>query len=151
MPSYQYRDSHYKDDTVVRPSYLYQGNLHTGKMASLYWISPLIIPAFFAYISSQIGDHYNVLYHSFSDPEAYIHHERYPSIYPIRKCEMWLSADRCSCLMVPQGQLWYGFLLTVYFHKISTWFSLKGERRHFHGIFIIGCTDDFDNFWCSQW
>ena len=58
MLSYQYRESHYKDKTVVRPSYLYQGNLHTGKMASLYWISPLIVAVFFAYISTQIGDHY---------------------------------------------------------------------------------------------
>ena len=32
--SYQYRKSHYGDKTVVRISY-------TGKMASLYWFSPL--------------------------------------------------------------------------------------------------------------
>ena len=35
MPSPQYRNSHYKDKTVVRPSYLYNGNLCTRK-AGLY-------------------------------------------------------------------------------------------------------------------
>ena len=31
MPSYQYRDSHYKDKTVSRPSYLYNRNILTWK------------------------------------------------------------------------------------------------------------------------
>ena len=31
MPSYQYRNSHYKNKTVWRPSYLYNGNIHTWK------------------------------------------------------------------------------------------------------------------------
>ena len=31
MLSYRYRSSHYKDKTVSRPSYLYDGNLHTWK------------------------------------------------------------------------------------------------------------------------
>ena len=33
----RYRDSHYKDKTVVRPFYLYNGNSSTGKTAFLYW------------------------------------------------------------------------------------------------------------------
>ena len=46
--SNQYRDSHYKDETVVRPSYLYNGNSYTGKKASfidplLYWTSPITL------------------------------------------------------------------------------------------------------------
>ena len=32
MPSYQYRDSHYKNKMVSRPSYFYNGNAYTGKM-----------------------------------------------------------------------------------------------------------------------
>ena len=32
-----YEDSHYKDKTVMRPSYLYDGNSYTGKTTSLYW------------------------------------------------------------------------------------------------------------------
>ena len=35
MSSYQYRNSRYKDNTISRPSYLYNGNLHTWK-DSLY-------------------------------------------------------------------------------------------------------------------
>ena len=31
MSSYQYRDYHYKDKTVWRPSYLYNANPHTWK------------------------------------------------------------------------------------------------------------------------
>ena len=30
----------YKNNTVVRPSYLYIGNLFAGKTASLYWAKP---------------------------------------------------------------------------------------------------------------
>ena len=46
VPS-QYKDHlsryiyfHYKDKTVVRPFYLYNGNSYTGKSASLYWDGP---------------------------------------------------------------------------------------------------------------
>ena len=41
MSSYQYRKSHCGDKTVIRSSYLHNGTSYTGKMASLYWISPL--------------------------------------------------------------------------------------------------------------
>ena len=33
----KYMDSYYTDETVVRPSYLYNGNPYTGKMTSLHW------------------------------------------------------------------------------------------------------------------
>ena len=39
MPSYQYRKTH---KTVVRSSYLHNGISYTGKMGSLYSISPLV-------------------------------------------------------------------------------------------------------------
>ena len=42
MPSYQYRNSHRGDKTVVRSSYLHYGISYTGKMASFYWIRTLI-------------------------------------------------------------------------------------------------------------
>ena len=38
--SYHYRKSHCGDKTVVRSSYLRNGISYTGKMVSLYWISP---------------------------------------------------------------------------------------------------------------
>ena len=41
--SYKYRKSHCGDKMVVRSSYLHYGISYTGKMTSLYWISPLII------------------------------------------------------------------------------------------------------------
>ena len=53
MSSYQYRTSHCGDKTVVRLSYLHNGISYTGKMASLYWISPLVslrIPLLHSYI-----------------------------------------------------------------------------------------------------
>ena len=44
LAPYQYKDGlprygyfHYKDETVVRPSYLYNGNHYTGKTTSSYW------------------------------------------------------------------------------------------------------------------
>ena len=37
MPSYQYRNSHCGDKTVVRSSYLHNGITYTGKMTFLYW------------------------------------------------------------------------------------------------------------------
>ena len=50
MPSYQYRKSHYGDKTVVRSSYLHNGISYTGKMASFYWISPLVCFSWWALI-----------------------------------------------------------------------------------------------------
>ena len=41
MPSYQYRESHCGDKTILRPSYLHNGISYTGKMASLFWIRAL--------------------------------------------------------------------------------------------------------------
>ena len=41
-----YGDFHYKDMTVVRPSYLYNGNPYIGKTASLYWEGPLVVSVF---------------------------------------------------------------------------------------------------------
>ena len=39
--TYLYRDSYYKDETVVRPSYLYNGKSYTGKITSLHWVITL--------------------------------------------------------------------------------------------------------------
>ena len=39
---FMYGDVHYKDETVVRPSHLYNGNLYSSKMTSLYWDDPQI-------------------------------------------------------------------------------------------------------------
>ena len=39
--SYQYRKSHCGDKTVISSSYLHNGISYTGKMASLYWTTPL--------------------------------------------------------------------------------------------------------------
>ena len=38
-PTHQYWNSHYKDETAMRPSCPYNGNSYTGKTASLCWIS----------------------------------------------------------------------------------------------------------------
>ena len=38
MTSYQYRESHCGDKTILRPSYLHNGISYTGKITSLYWI-----------------------------------------------------------------------------------------------------------------
>ena len=38
MLSYQYRNSHRGDKTILRPSYLHNGISYTGKMTSSYWI-----------------------------------------------------------------------------------------------------------------
>ena len=35
--SYKYIDSHYKDETVVKPSFHYKGDSYTGKTIYLYW------------------------------------------------------------------------------------------------------------------
>ena len=42
MPSYRNRKSHCGDKTAVRSSYLHNGISYTGKMPSLYWISPQV-------------------------------------------------------------------------------------------------------------
>ena len=41
----RYGDSHYKDETFMRPSYLYNGNPYTGKTTSLYmYCDGLLVP-----------------------------------------------------------------------------------------------------------
>ena len=40
--SFKVLEFHYKDKTVVRPSYLYHGNSYSGKV-SLYWNGPLVL------------------------------------------------------------------------------------------------------------
>ena len=41
MLSYQYGKSHCGDKTIIRSSYLHNGNSYTGKTTSLYWITAL--------------------------------------------------------------------------------------------------------------
>ena len=41
MQSYWYRDSHYKPETVVRPSQVYNGDSHTHKTTCFKWIEAL--------------------------------------------------------------------------------------------------------------
>ena len=43
MPSYQNRKPHCGDKTILRQSYLHYGISHTGKMASFYWTSHLVV------------------------------------------------------------------------------------------------------------
>ena len=43
--SYQYRNSHCGDKTILWPSYLHNGTSFTGKMTFLYWISPQGFPS----------------------------------------------------------------------------------------------------------
>ena len=38
MTSYQYRKSHVRNKTILRPSYLHNGISYTDRMTSLYWI-----------------------------------------------------------------------------------------------------------------
>ena len=45
----RYGDSHVKDKTVVRPSYLWHGDLYTVKTTSLYWDGRQIISMFVFY------------------------------------------------------------------------------------------------------
>ena len=51
-------DSHVKDKTVARPSYLWYGDPYTDKTTSLYWDGPLVLLAlnYFAQISYQCNE-----------------------------------------------------------------------------------------------
>ena len=42
VSSSQYKDSHYKDETTMRPSCHHDGNFYAGKKASFHWIGPLV-------------------------------------------------------------------------------------------------------------
>ena len=54
MSRYQYRKSHCGDKTIVRSSYLHNGNSYTGETASLYWINPLQASEFSNRLSNAI-------------------------------------------------------------------------------------------------
>ena len=69
MTSYQYRKSHCGDKTVLRSSYLHNGISYSGKMTSLYWVSPLVPDTFIVWFVdfrclcvSQLGTWYNIIY-----------------------------------------------------------------------------------------
>ena len=53
IPSYQYRDSHYKDNRVLGPYYLYDGTPHTWK-DRLYTVAG---PGSLRCLSRVIGGH----------------------------------------------------------------------------------------------
>ena len=42
MSSYQYRKSHFRYKTILRPFYLHNWIFYTGKMTSLYWIMAMM-------------------------------------------------------------------------------------------------------------
>ena len=54
-------DFHYKGKTIVKPSYLYNGNPYTCKMASLYWDIPQFVfwAPFFGFDSVALGQSYD--------------------------------------------------------------------------------------------
>ena len=54
MSSYQYRKSHCGGKTILRPSYLHNGISYTGKMTSLYWISPQVLNSVPVYPASSM-------------------------------------------------------------------------------------------------
>ena len=58
--SYQCRKSHCGDKTVVGSSYLHNGISYTGKMASLYWFSPLGPPHTIKTLSKYKDFHYQI-------------------------------------------------------------------------------------------
>ena len=43
IPSYQYRKFHCGDKTVIRSAYIHNETSYIGNMASLYWISALVL------------------------------------------------------------------------------------------------------------
>ena len=59
MSSYQYRKSQCGDKTVVRSSYLHNGIFYSGKMSSLYWISPLVYGQVPVQLMGWSGPHIN--------------------------------------------------------------------------------------------
>ena len=65
MTSYQYRESHCGDKTILRPSYLHNEISYTGKMTSLYWIRALEFCSLFLkwcpYSTMWVG-HFNSLW-----------------------------------------------------------------------------------------
>ena len=69
ISSYQYRESHYGDKTVIRLSYLHNGISYAGEMTSLYWIRALKITWFM-----RMNYFYTDMYYNFT--VAFLHYIR---------------------------------------------------------------------------
>ena len=70
---YQYKISNCGDKTVVRWSYLHNGISYTGKMTSLYWISPLVTWRTDPFFKTQIARWYAFI-------PLFIHHKLHSHI-----------------------------------------------------------------------
>ena len=92
MSFYQYRKSHCGDKTVVRSSYLHNGISYTGKMLSLYWISPQIVIIYANFIiTGSNGGCYKGNFHCHPWQQSWHHNnsESSASWTWNWKCEKW--------------------------------------------------------------
>ena len=53
--SYQYRNSHHGEETILRPSHLHNGISYAGKTTSLYWIIALFVQITQNFTVSAVG------------------------------------------------------------------------------------------------
>ena len=88
----RYMDIYHKSKTVMRPPYLYNRNLYTGKMASLYWDTPLVVLAYAEVLSYYQFRHDLFLYSTQSCNNKYL-----PSKIPLAikwYCYIYVSKRR---------------------------------------------------------
>ena len=118
----QYRKSHCADKTVVRSSYLHNRISYTGKMASLYWISPLqtVILKFGSHLIYiyTVRCHYNAV-NLTENP-----HKRHPIACPLGRgmgCLLWVHTDLYSSSIIV---VMYAISCHIGLHYNGAWLYL---------------------------
>ena len=116
-PSYQSRNSHFKDETVSRLAHLYDGNSDTHKRASLYWdaakiaywsMTPLILHfANILLIDTYLNTHCTQLHVNCTYLEIFWTINTFPNIdYSMIKCVSFTTrTEDTISFLVPHKKL----------------------------------------------
>ena len=115
--SFRIGDSHYKDKTVTRPSYLYNGNLYIGKTVPLYSrLSLLTADVFYKKTGSTYQSHWSLVIESCQNANF------------IFSCG---TGDFCNDTSDATGDDTVGTVAIFRFHWWNTWYDgLTGDSLH---------------------
>ena len=95
MSSYQYRQSHCGDKTILRPSYLHNGTSYTGKILSLYWIRAQHLHPW--YCCGTPGT-FRPKYQLIKNPQPHSKPHFLISLYILCRCNWFSSSSSCTVI-----------------------------------------------------
>ena len=124
MSSYQCKKSHCGDKTILRLSYLHNGIFYTGKMTSLYWISPLVV-AWCCQAASKLSLWWphvalslNELKELIPSLRSWLWHHRLPNVTTTEaQPRLWWHLGVCGVTAMTENEVSISIL--SWYHKIN--------------------------------